>query len=73
MSVFEPLEKTVAGGTEKVFLQSDTKEVKALNIIDAIQQHENPEEIISAVRGIKIPDTDNLYQYTLKLQKVIPA
>lgn len=73
MSVFTPLEKVVAGGTERKLLQSDTKEVQAQNIIDAIQQHENPEEIISAVRGSKIPDTDNLHQYILKLQKVISA
>jgi len=65
MSVFEPLLKE-----RGKFLEKSTKIVKARDILDAIQKHENPAEIVSVIRKTRIYDTP-FHNYELKLERVV--
>jgi hypothetical protein len=72
MSVFEPVEKTIFGGkSERIIKEKTNKEVQARSIIEAIQSHEAPEEIISVERGIRTQGTPPTYNYILKLEKIV--
>jgi hypothetical protein len=71
MSVFEPVERSIFGGeAERVFKETSKKEVQASNIIEAIQMHETPEDIIEVTRGFKVQGTP-LHTYVLKLEKIV--
>lgn len=72
MSIFTPVERTIfdSGETERFLKETSKKEVQANNILEAIQMHENPEDVISAERGMKIQGTP-MHSYVLKLEKIV--